>query len=239
MFHSLQKKEVSDDYLHDLKELLICFIKCHRMRYVLSCFYENENVFTSIATMIDYLPSEIVDIIIEYSRSNENARECARLYALRFPNRRHPSRQTISNLIARARDGRLRRQRQKKDRTEETVLNIAILGMVAFNPHISQRRISLELHTSLFTVNRVLRANHFHLYYIERHQALIDDQKGVRVQFCRWTLQSLKEDNMFFDRMFFNDESSFHNNGDFNRHNCHYYTDVNPFWLRRVDNQHQ
>ncbi|KYN17324.1 hypothetical protein ALC57_10399, partial [Trachymyrmex cornetzi] len=90
-------------------------------------------------------------------RSNENARECGRLYALRFPNRRHLSRQTISNLIARARDGRLRRQRKKKDRTENTMLNIAILGMVAFNPHVSQRKISLELSTSLFTVNRVLR----------------------------------------------------------------------------------
>jgi len=42
----------------------------------------------SIATMTDYLPTEIVDIIIEYGRSNENARECVRLYALRFPNRR-------------------------------------------------------------------------------------------------------------------------------------------------------
>jgi len=103
--------------------------------------------------MTDYLPMEIVDIIIEYSRSNENVRKCAPLYALRFPNRRHHSRQTISNLIARARDGRLRRQRKKKDRTEEIVLNSVILGMVAFNPHVIQRRISLELHTSLSIVN--------------------------------------------------------------------------------------
>jgi len=120
----------------------------------------------SIATMTDYLSTETVDIIIEYGRNNENARECARLYAFRFPNRRHPSRQTISNLIARALDGRLRHQRKKKDRTEETVLNIAILGMVAFNPHVSQRRINLELHTLLSTVNRVLRANHFSPYHI-------------------------------------------------------------------------
>jgi len=39
--------------------------------------------------------------------------------------------------------------------------------------------------------------------------------------------------------MLFSDEASFHNNEDFNRHNCHYYSDINPFWLRRVDNQHQ
>jgi len=51
--------------------------------------------------MTDYLPTEIVDVIIEYGKSNENARECARLYALQFLNRRYPFRQTISNLIAR------------------------------------------------------------------------------------------------------------------------------------------
>jgi len=67
----------------------------------------------SIATMTDYLLTEIVDIIIEYGRNNENARECARLHALRFPNRRYPSHQTISNLIARARDGRDINERKK------------------------------------------------------------------------------------------------------------------------------
>jgi len=87
----------------------------------------------SIATMTDYLPTEIVDMIIEYGRSNKNARECAHLYALRFPNLRHPSHQIISNLIARARDGRLRRQRKKKDRTEES-LNIAIFGNGCIQP---------------------------------------------------------------------------------------------------------
>jgi len=63
----------------------------------------------SIATMTDYLPTEIVDIIIEYGKSNKNPRECNRLHALRFPNRQ-PFRQTISNFIARVRDGRLRCQ---------------------------------------------------------------------------------------------------------------------------------
>jgi len=117
----------------------------------------------SIATMTDYLLTIIVDIIIEYGKSNENARECARLYALRFPNRRHPFRQTISNLIARA-HGRLRRQQKKKDCTKETVLNIAILGMVAFNPHVSQLRIA---HLSFYGKPSFKRANHFHPYHIE------------------------------------------------------------------------
>jgi len=32
--------------------------------------------------MTDYSPSEIVDMIIEYGRANENYRQCARQYTL-------------------------------------------------------------------------------------------------------------------------------------------------------------
>lgn len=189
--------------------------------------------------MADYQPTEIVDIIIEFGRNNENYRDCARSYALRFPNRRHPNNITIRSLLNRARHGRLRRERKKKDRTENTRLNTNIIRMVTHDPHVSQRTISRHAQTSLSTVNRVLRANHFHPYHIERHQALTEAQKRARVMFCQWGLQKLGDDNAFFDRVLFSDEASFHNTGTLNRHNCHYYSKNNPHWLRRIDHQHR
>lgn len=98
--------------------------------------------------MADYSPSEIVDLIIEYGRSNENARECARQYALRYLDRRCPSHVTIISLINRAREGKLHRKRKKKSLTDDNNLNIAVLGMAVINPQISQRRISRELNTT-------------------------------------------------------------------------------------------
>jgi len=37
----------------------------------------------------------------------------------------------------------------------------------------------------------------------------------------------------------FSDEATFKNNGELNRHNCHYWLDTNPHWHRQVDNQHR
>jgi len=34
------------------------------------------------------------------------------------------------------------------------------------------------------------------------------------------------------------DKASFHNNGQLNRHNCHYWSTHKPHWTQRVDNQH-
>lgn len=52
-------------------------------------------------------------------------------------------------------------------------------------------------------------------------------------------MEKLQEDPTFFDKVLFSDESTFQNTGELNRHNSHYYSDVNPFWIRHVDYQHQ
>jgi len=70
--------------------------------------------------------------------------------------------------------------------------------------------------------------NNFHAYHIQRVQALTENQKQKRVEFCHWELEKL--DLTFFDRILFTDES-FQNTGELN-HNCHFYSDINPFWIR-------
>ncbi|EZA56777.1 hypothetical protein X777_03215 [Ooceraea biroi] len=37
----------------------------------------------------------------------------------------------------------------------------------------------------------------------------------------------------------FSDEAAFENDGEINRHNCHYYSQNNPHWVRHVDRQHR
>lgn len=37
----------------------------------------------------------------------------------------------------------------------------------------------------------------------------------------------------------FSDEATFKNNGELNRHNCHYWSEINRQWHREVDNQHR
>ena len=56
------------------------------------------------------------------------------------------------------------------------------------NPHISQRQIS-ELNVSSATVCRIVRANHIHPYHI--NQELSDNDKILRVTFCKCLVTSL------------------------------------------------
>jgi len=52
----------------------------------------------------------------------------------------------------------------------------------------------------------------------------------------RWS--ELTRINFFYHVMFY-DELMFKNNSELNRHNYHYWSDVNPHWHRQVDNQHR
>lgn len=103
--------------------------------------------------MADYSPSEIIDMISIYGVADNNAREAARQYQDRYPDRRHPDHKTILQLLRRARTGDTTRKRSKKSRDNDDVINVMILGMVIMNPHISQRQISRELNVSPATEN--------------------------------------------------------------------------------------
>lgn len=74
------------------------------------------------------------------------------------------------------------------------------------------------------TVNRILRANHYHIYHILIHQQLSNNYKVSRVRFCRWALDQIYRDPTFFHRVMFSDEATFESNGEINRHNSHYYS---------------
>lgn len=60
-----------------------------------------------------------------------------------------------------------------------------------------------------------------------------------RVQFCHWLRGQLQADNNFANKILWTDECRFTNQGMFNRHNEHYWANVNPNITRPVRNQHQ
>jgi len=60
----------------------------------------------------------------------------------------------------------------------------------------------------------------------------------LRRQFYHWALRMIREDPTFFQYVLSSNEASFHNNGQFNRHNCHYWSTYNPHWTG-VDNQYR
>lgn len=190
--------------------------------------------------MANYDPNEVVDILLTLGECRKNYRQAAILYAERYHGRRHPSYQEIINIERRSRSNALARQRQRNrnvNRNDPRL--VAVLGMVHMDPHISTRAIERRLGIPRSTVQRMLRSVRYRPYHIHLLQELSAEDYARRLEFCRWALQQLDEDEHFFFRVCFSDEATFHNTGCLNRHNSHYWSSENPYWSREIANQHR
>lgn len=191
--------------------------------------------------MPDCTPNEIVDIILVLGECRGNYVQAAELYRNRFPNVRHPNDRTIARLVERQRQRpvcpRQRRRNNIPERDDPQVL--AVLGMIANNPHISTREIGRQLGFPKSTVHRILKVHRLHPYHITLTQQLQAGDFERRRLFCRWAQTMIQQDPEFFHYVLFSDEATFHNTGQLNRHNCHYWSVENPHWHREVNHQHR
>ena len=87
------------------------------------------------------------------------------------------------------------------------------------SPRKSVRRASVETHIPRTTVWRVLRKRlQMKPYRLQLVQALKEDDKRKRKEFCVAMLEKLEEDE-FDECLIFSDEATFHTNGKVNKHN--------------------
>lgn len=190
--------------------------------------------------MVDYRPSEIVDMILCLGECHKNYRRAVAMYRRRYPNRLHPSTSCLWKIVRRARLGQLKRTRRTLNRVdEEDPRLLASLGMIHLNPHYSLRDIQRDLGVPRSTVQRLLKSVKYHPYHITLNQALTEEDKRIRVDFCEWALGQINTTPDFFLRVLFSDEATFHSTGQLNRHNSHYWAPENPHWHREIDYQHR
>lgn len=172
----------------------------------------------------------------------ENSAVASREYALRYPFRRHHSRLVFQRLARRLREsGRvqpiLSRRRSRRVRTEDNIINV--LACVYADPHLSIRDISRDLDISYGSVQKILADYHMHPYHVVLHQALSEADFDHRLNYCYWLRDMMRENRNILSEILWTDEASFGNNGRVNLHNMHYWSDVNPHWMREVDRQHR
>ncbi|KAJ8933301.1 hypothetical protein NQ318_012258 [Aromia moschata] len=97
--------------------------------------------------MAAYRPDEIVDMLLILGENHNNSRAAARLYAERFPDRRHPDHRTI-RLTGKARGGHMVRQRRRHEYDEiDARVVFALYTLVGVSAHIS----------SLININRQVK----------------------------------------------------------------------------------
>jgi len=160
--------------LHGYKELKKFCCKV----YYLSLF---EEMF--LLKMGDYPSNEIVDIIRIVGKAGNNYFAAARLYSIRFADRRHSNRKVMKRLFDRAEHrGTLKRTRTKTGSNEATAV-VTSYCYVMLNPQISTRVIERQYNILRSTANRILKTFKFHPYHINLTQQLEREIFNVECDF--------------------------------------------------------
>jgi hypothetical protein len=105
---------------------------------------------------------------------------------------------------------------------------------VAQNRQIGQRSVAREVGISQTSFCRILRENKFHSYHVQLVQEFKETDFERRLDFCHFIRTQMQVDNNFIKKILFSGEAKFSNNGSFNKHNCHYYAQENPLWIRET-----
>lgn len=189
---------------------------------------------------MDFTKNELIDMIYILGEAEKNCLLAVRIYGAKYPNRRIPTRQSFQCLMERFDDnGSVEYQKRKvvnRNATNEEK-EIDILLHVEDNPQVSSRQLANLCDTTQSTANRTTRKFKYHPFHMELHQEHLDRDFEQRINFCTTINDAIKADPNLLSKIMFSDEATFRSNGAVNRHNMHYYSTVNPFWVREIQNQ--
>lgn len=177
---------------------------------------------------------ELADMHMAYGAAEGNGRAALRIYAARYPLRRHPHHTTFANIsiggLERERGTvtslRIETGRPRHARTANNMENV--LGAVAKNPRTSSRALAADLRLTPSTVWRMLHEQLLYPYHFQRVQAMNADDYPRRRVFCQWFMHKVAQDRQFPNYVLFTEECTFTRGGMFNTHNLHYWEEENP-----------
>lgn len=106
------------------------------------------------------------------------------------------------------------------------------------NPHHSIRRAAQEHDIGRSSVHKILNRAEFHPFKVKLVHKLNEDDFDRRVEFCEDMMGRIVEDPFLPSNIAFTDEATFQLDGTLNRHNCRYWSDENPHWMREDKSQY-
>jgi len=153
------------------------------------------------------------------------------IYCNRYSFRRHPNAMQIRRILL-WECRRICKRNRKQINAEDDVNDprvLAVLAMINLNLLIFRLENCNVIKEFLMSLCWILQRHKFHPYHITLTQDISENDMKLRRQFCRWALRMIREDPTFFQYALFS-EISFHNNGQLNKHNCHYWSTYDPHW---------
>lgn len=172
-----------------------------------------------------------------YYASNKNSGEALRRYIENYPDREVPSRRKFSRLHEKfRRTGSLTKFwakfRKQNPRIGNENIELDVLLAMEENPHTSTRQIASNLDLSHSMVHRILKKHKKRDYKTNLVQHLQENDAPRRTDFCNTFLQRINDNNLFLNDILWSDESTFSDNGIFNRNVHYYWSDQNPRNIR-------
>ncbi len=187
-----------------------------------------------------YTNEEYCEMVLLYGQCNRNKRETAKLYAIKFPNRRHPSECTIARAVQCLRKTGSCHRRIRLSRATPSSVRIPaedVLGYALAHPEKGVRDISKACSYSKLTVRNILHTYGAYPYRPVLAQELMPGDQERRFDFCNFMLNSLHENPDFLNDILWSDECQFTRQGTINTQNTHYWSLENPHRIR--PNRHQ
>lgn len=188
-----------------------------------------------------YSIAERVEMITLFFKNDECGNRAACLFNQEHPDK-HVSRKYVLDLVSKFREtGSLANkkrdpQRELPVRNEATV--VGVLGQVAADPTTSTRKLATVTNIPRTTIRRILKQHKFHPYKIHLVHELNEDDFDRRQEFCEVMSERILANANFLFNICFSDECTFYLNSTVNRHNCRYWSDVNPKIFHEVHTQH-
>lgn len=114
-----------------------------------------------------------------------------------------------------------------------------VLDLVHENPELSVRRIAATTGISPSVVWRILNQNNMHPYHRQRVQELLPRDFPARLIFSQSVIDRIMVNPHFLKNILFTDEAAFTNDGVFNQHNSHLWSEENPNAIRIRGSQYK
>lgn len=183
--------------------------------------------------------NQLTDMLQVFFECHKNSGQAVRIYAARFPNREVPNRQKFRRIEQNLRNyGAFKKPKNEGRQFRESVELDAILS-VQENPRTSTREIAHNIGTSKDTVHKILKKHTFKPYIPQKVQALYENDRNRRHEFCVFYLNMLRQSGLFYRNVLWSDECTFNNNGVFNRSIHRYWSQQNPRVIVETNRQHR
>ncbi|XP_020295795.1 uncharacterized protein LOC109860838 [Pseudomyrmex gracilis] len=125
------------------------------------------------------------------------------------------------------------RPRSRRPRTATDADNsLEVLQSYVENPHTSLSKAAHMRGISKTSIRKILKEHRFHPFKIKLVYQLAEDDFDRRLEFCKQMMMRIDENNNLLNLIVFSDKATFELNGNVNRHNCRYWSNVNPHWMR-------